>query len=79
MYLQQVKMVGAEGFEPSTSWSRTRVPAFLLLSTVSYPLLQSTTYQNTVENHGTPNNAGVGTVLGTVLRRECERWTTAGC
>ena len=36
------------------------------VSTISYPLLQSTIYNNTVESGGRPNRSGVGTVLGTV-------------
>jgi hypothetical protein len=65
MNFLRVELVGASGFEPPASWSRTRFPAFLPRSTVSYLLLQSTSYQDAVENGGTPNSSGVGTKLGT--------------
>jgi hypothetical protein len=48
--------------------SRTRFLAFLLLSTISYPYLRSTTCQNTIGNWGTPNSTGVRTILGTASR-----------
>ena len=60
------KMVGASGFEPPTSWSRTRIPPFPLLSTVGFLVFPSTTYESIVESGGTLNRAIVGTVLRTV-------------
>jgi hypothetical protein len=59
-------VVGASGFEPPTSWSRTRVLTFPLFSIDSYPLLQLVTYKKTVENSEASNSSVLGTILGTV-------------
>ena len=61
-------MVGAEGFEPSTSWSRTRSSCFPLSFTVRYLTLQSATYEQYIGNDRTLNSSVVGTVLGTITR-----------
>jgi hypothetical protein len=58
-------LAGASGFEPPTSWSRTRRSNFSRLSTIGYPVLLSTTYQDYGEDRGMRNSCVVGTILGT--------------
>src|SRR4051794_35955055 len=58
-------MVGASGFEPPASWSRTRstaIPPFLIHS---YLFLQSATYEYFIERSKTLNSCVVGTISGT--------------
>jgi hypothetical protein len=74
MNSQRVGLVGATGLEIPTSWSRTTFLAFLLLSTISYPLLRSATCQNTIGNRGTPNSSRVGTTLRTMSLHQ--EWVT---
>jgi hypothetical protein len=65
-------LVGASGFEPPASWSRTRCLSFLLLSTIDFLVFPSSTYEDIVENRGTLNSAMVGTILGTVPARRAK-------